>query len=698
MIDDDYSRPAQSDEDIFKECASRLAIAIDAESENRASGLEDRKFRYGDQWEDDARKARRLDKRPALTINMTDTICRRVENNLRQQRPRIKVHPVDSGADVATAEVVEGLIRHIETESSASVAYDVAGTSAVDIGWGYVRVVPEYVDEKSFDQDLKIKSVRNPLTVFIDPAAQLPDGSDARWYIIAETMKRDEYRRQYPRKDDPKEYLGFSDPIYLDWDNKETIRLAEYYRVFEKPEKLYLMTDGSTRLESDLPSEESQRQGNYYVAKDGDGKPITRRSARRIIEWFRLDGSRVVDRRTEPGQWIPISRNEGNALDIEGKVKRFGMVRNLRDPAKMFNYWTTMQTERYALAPKAPWVAAEGQTEDHPEWNDANQRSYSMLTYKPVAGADGVTTLPPPQRQIPVPVEAGLEAAAMQAERSLMAVAGMPQEGADGSRVMSGNKYLARRQAMQDITHFQFFDNQSQCIAHVGRILLDQIPYRYDTKRMQRIIGVDGTPTMATLNDKQTADGITTVKNDLTVGRYDVVMDTGPGYQTKREEGAEQMLMLLETKGLGELIAKVAPDTVVRNLDFAGAQELADRLMGSSPEGLDKVLAGLPQQAQSIIKGLQAKLQQADDLIQKQHLEIKYKRESDEMWRDFERYKVDKTDATKRHDTEVKSHTSLGVAEIHGATQLLNTNTEAAHDRRAAKDLIDKATDAERTH
>jgi hypothetical protein len=298
-----------------------------------------------------------------------------------------------------------------------------------------------------------------------------------------------------------------------------------------------------------------------------------------------------------------------------------------------------------------------------------------------------------------VPVEAGMDAAALSAERDFMAVAGMPQEGQDGSRVVSGNKYLARRQGINDLTHFQYYDNQTQAIAQVGRILLDLIPFTYDTARMQRIIGVDGSAKVVKLNDKQTGEdgAIQTVKNNLTVGTYDVVMDAGPGYQTKREEGAEQMLMLLDSK-LGELIAKVAPATVVRNMDFAGAQDLADQLAGSTPEGLEKAMEGLPDQAKNIIAGLQTKLKQADDLIQQQHLEIKYKRETEQAWIAFEKYKADQSDETKRFDTTEKTQASVAVAEIHGATQLLNTNTEAGHDRAAAKEMIDRGEKAAATH
>jgi hypothetical protein len=695
--DGDYAVLAQSDDDIFDECVARLKIAQDADTENRREGELDRKFRYVEQWPDTIATARTLEERPSLTINLTDTVCRRVENGLRQQRPRIKAHPVDGGADVATAEVIEGLIRHVETISNASVAYDIAGTNAIDVGWGFIRVKADYLSPSSFDkQELKIASVRNPMSGYIDPLAVLPDGSDMRWFIFAEEMSREEYKRNYPRKDKPNDFTAFEDG---DWDNKERIRLAEYFRIREKPEKLYLMSDGTTKFEGDLPSEESMAQAGYTIALDKNGEKMSRPSARPQVQWFRIEGHKVVDRRDLPGKYIPVVRVEGNAVDINGKVVRFGMVRNFRDPARMLNYWRTAQTERYALAPKAPWVAAEGQVEDHPEWNDANRRNYSVLTYKPVESPGG-TPLPPPQRQAPVPVESGMAEAALSAERDFMAVAGMPQEGQDGSRVMSGNKYLARRQAERDLTHYQFYDNQAQAIAQVGRILLDLIPYYYDTPRMQRIIGEDGKPSVVKLNDKQPSpqDGaIMTVKNDLTTGQYDVVMDSGPGYQTKREEGAEQMLMLLESK-VGEIIAKVAPGTVVRNMDFAGSQELADQLMGETPEGLKKAVEGLPDQAKSIITGLQAKLQQADDLIQKQHLEIKYRIQSDEIWAEFERWKTSKTEEGKRHDTLVKSDTALGVAEIQGATQLLNTNTEAGHDRRAAQEMIDRGQDAASRH
>lgn len=690
---------AQSDDDIVSEAHERLKMASDSESENRIDGIKALDFRDGEQWDDDVRNERKIGGRPALTINHTNTICRRVENTLKQQRPRIKCHPVGDGADVQKAAVINGLIRHIETISNASVAYDAGGTSAINIGWGYWRIVSEYIDEKSFDQELKILPIRNTFKVYMDPAAIMPDGSDQSWCLISESMKRTEYKRKYPRAKNCEWQADAPGDMDADWENKEQIRLAEYYRIYEVADTLFKMNDGSIRLKSDLPDEAVMKATNYFPAIGQDGKPITRRTSRLEVQWFRINGSEIIDRRTIPGRFIPVIRCDGNVLDINGRVKRKGMVKDLMDPARMFNYWRTSQTERYALTPKAPWVVAEGQIEGHDEWHTANQKSYSVLVYKPIAGPDGQTPLPPPQRIPPAQVEAGMSEAASGAERDLMGVAGMPQESPEiMDKVVSGNQYLQRRQGMQDLTHWHYYDNQTLAIRWTGYILLEQIPYYYDTARMQRIIGDDGVPQMVGINQPTQSPenpAVLEIKNDLQTGRYDVVMDTGPGYQTKREEGSAAMMQLLATP-LAEPIVKVGSDLIVRNMDFAGADDLADRLVVTNDEGMKKAIETLPKQAQSIVLSLQKKVQEQGQIIQQQQLEIKYRGATEQAKIKSQEEITDKNNRIKIIDIHSKAETARDVAEIHGATQLLNTNTEAAHDRRAARELIDSAVDDER--
>lgn len=714
----DFDRDATTDEGIWREAAERMRICIAAESENRIRGIEAKKFRWGEQWDGDVRNVRKIDGRPSLTINHTNTFCARLENTLRQQRPRIKCHPVGDGANVDTAETVNGLIRHIEDRSNASVAYDTGVANAIDIGWGYWRIVSEYLDPLSFDQELLIRPIRNPFTVYMDPSSVFPDGRDQGWCLISETMKRAEYKRKYPRaKNVEWRYTDAPGDMVTDWESKEEVRLAEYYRIHEVRDTLVKFSDGSVKLRSELADPR-------YIQAVGLTIVAERPTTRCVVQWFKLNGCEVVDKRDLPGYHIPVVRCEGNVMDVNGRVMRKGMVEDLKDPAQMFNYWRTAQTERYALTPKAPWVVAEGQIDGHPEWNDANQKSYSTLVYKPVTGPDGITVLPPPQRVAPAQVEAGMSEAAAGAEHDLMSVAGMPQENPEiSARVVSGNKYLQRRQGMQDLTHFQYYDNQTLAIAWTGTLVLELIPYYYDTQRMQRILGEDGVPKLVTLNEQAPDEetGVTRVKNDMTVGRYAVVMDTGPGYATKREEAAESLVELLSTP-LGEQVAQTSGDIVVRNMDFPGSDQVADRIAVTIPGALDKIIEGLPKQAQTIIQTMQAQMQQKDEQLQQMGMEIKYgqgiaaMKEEGSTKRELIKAETSihntqmKTDADNANserdfvgwirDTDVNNRTKLQVTEMQGATardvaeirvggQLLNTHAEAVHESKAADKAIE---------
>lgn len=703
----DVNTPAITDDEILKECAQRFRLCAEAETENRASGQLALEFRDGNQWPDDLYNQRKIDKRPSLTINHTNTFVRRVVNNMRQQRPRIKVHPVGEGADVEKANVIAGLIRHVENFSQAAIAYDTGGESAVTIGWGYWRVLTDYVAPDSFDQELKIVPIRNPFTVYMDPASVMPAGEDAEWVIISHKMKREAYKRDYPNAANVEyQYTGTGDEL-AEWETKDEIRLAEYYRVRQTRETLYRMTNGMALFADQikaLGADLSAAQVTY--ATDERGERMSRPSVRRTVEWYKLNGKAIVDRRSKdkdplPDQWLPVIRCEGNVLDLNGRVRRKGMVADLMDPARMYNYWRTMETELLALAPKAPFIVAAGQLDGHPEWKDANQKPYSALVYEPafVEQPDGSKqVLPPPQRMQPIPVPAGAVQAAQGAQQDLMAVAGMPHEpSADVPGAAISGVALQRRQALSDIGHFQYYDNQTRAIAHTGRILLQLIPFYYDTARMQRIIGEDGVPSMAPINTPQqnpVNPAVMEVKNDLTVGRYDVVMDTGPGYETKRMEGADSMLELLKTP-LAEPIVKVGSDVIVRGMDFNGASDLADRLMPTNPQSMSKLVQSLPKEAQGVVTAMQQQMAQQGQVIQHLQLELKYKTGIEQGWMGVERDKIaaqkvesHESNLTKKEDTHVRAVTARDVAEIQAGAQLLNTHTEAAHETVARRETL----------
>jgi hypothetical protein len=681
--------------EVTQEMRRRLHLAREAEGANRAAQLEDNRFRFGEQWPAAMKIARQIDKRPALTINKTDTFVRSVVNNMRAQRPRIRVHPVADGADVKKADVIEGLIRHIEVNSNADLAYDTAGEFQVSIGEGYWRVCSRYVADDSFDQELYIDRIRNPFTVYMDPSATMPDGSDAEWCILTSSMKKDAFRKKYPRAKiaDVKD-LGPGDDKAV-WASAEEVVVAEYYRFEDTPDTLCLLSSGVKMFKSQIDHEALEYLGVEVVH--------TRPSVRRQLKWSICSAVEELDKRDQPGKYIPVVRAVGAEMIDDGKVIRFGMVRQLKDPQRMYNYWRTQETEFVALAPLAPWLIAEGQDEGHEdEWQNANRKSYSRLTYKPAYDDNG-NLLPPPQRLTPQQIPAASVNAAMAASEDLKAVAGMfdPALGAPGQE--TSGKMVTARQGQSDMSNYHFYDNLTRAIRHTGVILLDLIPHYYDTQRVIRILGIDGVPQTVTINEKQRDQfgAIQQVLNDVTVGTYDVVMDTGPGYQTKRQENSDMLLGLLKTM---PQVGQVAGDLVVRQMDFEAAQDVADRLAAANPIAMaeKKLPDDLPDDVKAFIAHLMGTVQQQQQALQQAELEKKYRMGVEEL---RQRGKLASDTLWARHENEqerirqdgenrrllAKEHSADLREEVKSRTKLQDTQMRNDESWREAQ--LDAATD-----
>src|SRR5277367_2268337 len=571
-----------ADRDTINKCLKRFRVAAQAEQSDRIAALEDLNFKAGDQWPEYATTDRKIDSRPQLTINHTDTYVRRVLNGMRQQRPRIKCHPVGNGADVKMAQDINGLIRNIETQSVASVAYDSGVESAISIGWGYWRVNTQYVDEKSFDQEVVIERIKNAFCVYKDPAAQMPDGSDAMWYIVSELMTKDRFEQLYPSQNPLGWTYAAAGDVDPDWVTDTMIRVAEYWTVELIRDTLYEFSNGETEFKSVFDA----KKATDTLAVAGLTITDQRTTWRRKIMWYKLNYQDVLESREWIGKHIPIIACYGREVDINGRVIRFGMVRNMKDPARMVNFWRTTETEALALAPKAPWLLAAGQVKGREAvWDQANRKSYAYLEYNPIA-LEGVQ-VPPPQRQPMPQIPEGLVNAAQGAMADLMSIAGQdhdPNQDNRGGQVVSGVA-MDRRTGMADLAHFDFYDNQLLSIRYTGVVVLDLAQKVYSTARMQRIIGDDDLPQMIHINEpvhKMGPDGqplrhpngdpiIERIKRDMTIGKFDIVMDTGPGYQTRRQEATDQTTALLGTP-LGEKIVQVADDLVMRNMDIPGAE------------------------------------------------------------------------------------------------------------------------------
>jgi hypothetical protein len=582
------ARQLRHDQKIVELALKRFKRCLEAEDENRKKALEDLKFKAGDQWPADVAQQRSNDKRPCLTINTLPTLVHQVTNDLRQNRPSIAISPVSGGANREGARAFAGMVRAIERDSQADIAYDTAVTSAVDIGFGYWRYLTEFENDHTFNKVIKIMRIRNSFRVYLDPQRQEPDGCDATFGFISDLIARSEYNDTYPDADP----LGWNEKGVGDdlqqWIQKDFVRVAEYFTLEHELRRLVMLSTGHVGFYDDLEDALKKQvdAGEIEVLQE-------RQSEVQKVMWRKITGRQVLDTKPWDGRWIPIVEVVGEEIDVQGKVIRSGMIRNTKDPMRMKNYWATAKTEMVALAPRAPWVGAEGQFEGHEtEWENAHIKMYTKLEYVPVVGENG-QVLPPPQRQPMVGVPEGVVQAEQGSQQDLMATTGVrfDMTGADRLNDESGLAVREVRRNM-DLGSFHYYDNFCRSLRHGGRILVDLIPKTYDTERVVTILQEDdseeqitlspeaGTPYQAKPNQK---DPIARKIFDPTVGTYGVTVTIGPSYATKRIEARSQLMEFARAlPQKGELIAHL----IAKYSDWPGADEAYKILLKALPPNL----------------------------------------------------------------------------------------------------------------
>ena len=638
------TKGGKSKEDVLAMARSRLDQAISALSESREDEVDDLKFYAGSpdnhwQWPADvlatrgAVQGQTINARPTLTINKLPQHVHQVTNDQRQNRPSGKVIPADDKGDIEVADIYNGMVRHIQYISDADVAYDTACENQVAYGEGYIRILTEYCDEHTFDQDLKIGRVRNSFSVYMDPLIQDPCGSDARWCFITEDIPKEEYERMYPDAAPITTLmsLGVGDQSISQWLNDDTIRIAEYfyYDITKKTLNLY---------PGNITAIEGSREDAYM--RTLHPKPLKSRETEfKQVKWCKINGYEILEESDWAGKWIPVIRVVGNEFEVDGRLYVSGLVRNAKDAQRMYNYWVSQEAEMLALAPKAPFIGYGGQFEGYEnQWKTANTTNWPYLEVNPDVTDGQGNMLPLPARAQPPMASSGLLQAKAGASEDIKSSTGQYNASLGmGSNERSGKAILAR-QREGDVGTYHYVDNLARAVRHVTRQLVDLIPKIYDTERIARIVGEDGEVDNVKINPAQ-PEAVKKIVNPETgaliekiynpgVGKYDVVVTTGPGYATKRQEALEAMAQLLQ--GNPQLWS-VAGDLFVKNMDWPGAQEMAKRFAKTiDPKVLaddnDPALSAANQQMQAMdaeIRQLHGMLQNVQQSMESRDLEIK---------------------------------------------------------------------------
>lgn len=628
--EDKDSKKKQKDwEKIHIKALEDFKVSEEYSSNNRDNAIDDIRFgKMGYQWPDRVRKEREDQGRPCLVINKMPAFVRTVVNDARQNKPQIKVQPVDDDADVETAKIFNGLIKNIETVSRADIAYDTAMDYAVSSGVGYIKVVIDYTTDDTFDKDVMIERVANPLTVYEDPHSESADGSDWNTCFVTKRITKQEFEDSYPDAQQSDFQSDTRDGKDVDWFGEDSVRIAEYWCRKKVSKLIFLLTNDMVIAEDEWEENQEIFAGEGVEIKD------QREAESYKVTQYIISGAEVLEEHEWPGKYIPVIPVYGNEYMFDGKRIIESLIRPAKDSQQNFNYWRSATTELVALAPKAPFIGPTGAFKTDQNWQTANTLNHDYLEY------DGNI---PPQRQPFAGPPAGALQESLSASDDMKDIMGIHDASLGLKMNETSGKAIHERRTQGDVSTFHFKDNMNRAIRQVGAILIDLIPHVYSEKRIIRVIGEDGTPQNYPINQPVRVDekgkpidmqamhqqapqpqmaqaqpgqmpaqpaipmpqplpGIERVY-DLTIGKYDLVVSAGPAYNTRREEAAEQMGELLTS------FPQAAPyigDLLVKNLDWPGAEEISERLKEINP--ILQAKKGPPPPSPEVIKA-QAEIQ-----------------------------------------------------------------------------------------
>lgn len=594
-------------EDIIREAKERLRTTQAVERELRAKIAEDLDFYQGKQWPKEWSDIRTKDARPIVTMNRIPQFVKQVTNEQRSNRPSPIVIPTKDATE-ETADVLEGLLRRVISDAESEAAITTAMFNETALGIGYVRVNLDYCNDESFDLDIKLERVLDPLTVFFDSDCLNTVYKDAKWCMVLHRKALEDVQDEHGDKITAANDFA-PDQVTPDDGDRVMIWIAEYYKVKTSKTKIYRTTRGEVLKE--IP-EGFENTGNktYFNAQTGESFVVLeeREVEKRKVMRYILSGDQILEEEEWEGQYIPIIPFIGDETCYMGKKDVKGIIRDIKEPQRGYNCMVSAQYEGIALSPKATFIAAAGQIEDNiDDWKNINTRSLSVITYSPVDVRGNL--LPPPQRAHFEPPIQAITIALQQASQDLKNITGIYDASMGAQSNETSGKAILARQQQGNNANYNFMDSAKRSMRYLGEVIVDLMLRIYTTPQVVRIVQPNMETKLVKINQMFTDKNEAKIY-DLTKGRYDVDIDTGPSFLTKRSEAANTMVEL--SRAYPDLW-RVAGDLIASNMDVAGAKEIAERLKRTIPPQL---LGEEEENPQMMAQKLQAMAQQHEQLTQ----------------------------------------------------------------------------------
>lgn len=550
----------------------RFEHVCQADSENRQSFIQNTRISSSNnQWDEEVKK-RRGSNRPALTFNLLNLIVKQIIGDYRQNKMSIKVLPSGGPSTEEKAGILAGLIRNIETDSKADQAYTNALECAARGGFGYFRVRSVYESNDVFNQKLVIEPIHNPLTVYFDPQAKKLTREDAEYCLVTEMISKEEFRRLYP---DAEEYgwdvVDINSDGMEEWGDDENIRICEYFTKERVEARLVAFDNGSViQIDSD---EELEALAQIGI------NPIKERMAERInIKWRKCTGSTVLEERIYKTKYIPIIPSFGEEVNVEGKVCLRSAIYYAIDAQHSYNYERSTAIENSALTAKAPWKVTQKMIEMYrDQWDNANTNPAPYLVYTP----DPQVPTGPERIEPASPSMAAMQNA-QTAALDVQRTTGVFDSQLGAKSNIEAGIALQEQQHQGVTSNYLYSDNLRAAIEHCGRVLIDWIPFVYDKQRIVRTINAEDDVEMQEINQRKENPliGITEVLNDITIGEYDVIVEAGKAFASRRKEAVDGLINW--AKAFPQQAPLVA-DQVLQNMDVPGGDVMAERIKRSLP-------------------------------------------------------------------------------------------------------------------
>lgn len=561
-------------DDIVKEAREAIELSYQFDKDNRREAVEDMRFVAGFQWSDSARQERQG--RPLITINRSGQFIRQVSNPIRQNMPTIKVEP-DGDDQASMADIANGMFRRIQYNSSASHVYANAVEHMVACGIGWWRITTDYLNENSFDQEIMIKRIFNPLTVYPDPSSLEPDRSDMEWCIVSETWPTESFKKKWPGKathtiDAPN---NGSAQQAIAWGSADSVRVAEYWRRKPVQKTMAQLTTGDI-VDMDLLQKVAPQYAEQVKPHIANSRQVTSNK----VEMILVSGAEQLEEAYEcPCKWIPIVPVIGNEVPLEQGTYRHGLIRFQREPQQLHNYFMSVAAESLGQQVKAPFILTPKQIGTFkPMWDSANRvpTPYLLANADPEAGGM-------PKRERPPELPSGMIQMAQMLSEDMKATTGIYDAALGAQSNETSGVAIGQRVQQGDQATYHYVDNLEHGLEHTGRIILDMMPKVYDNQRTMRMRadGATKEETVTINKPVMSYDGQSMVHNDMSQMTFNSVrVILGQNFASRKAQTAQTMLQLVQSN---PAIWQVAGDIIAKNLDFDQADELAERLHALLP-------------------------------------------------------------------------------------------------------------------